>query len=84
MEIAIIILGLVIAGLLIERHFFAKQMNQLLSDSMSAVMSRNINEFLAAKTINKVVEKVQPEPEDIELSTTSDEEFDKFIKETNK
>lgn len=81
MEIAIIVLGLVIAGLLVERYLFVKQINGVLGDSMKAIMSRNINEFLAAKTIDKAVENVKVEEDEVELSQASDEQFDKFIKE---
>lgn len=84
MEIAIVVLGLVIAGLLVDRYFYTKRTQGILEDSIKAVMSRNMNEYLAAKTIDKALDNTVVPPEDVEISQASDTEFDKFIKQQNK
>lgn len=77
--IAIIVLSLLILAQAVERYLYSKQMTKELSNAMKAVMSRNMNEFLAATHENKEDTKFQ-ENEEVDLSQASDEEFDKAIK----
>lgn len=79
MEIAIITLGLVVLAQLIERHLYAKDMNQKLSDSIKAIMSRNVGEFIAATKPQDPAGDSKSEPEEVELSELSDDEFDKAV-----
>ena len=77
--IAIITLSLLLLTQAIERHFYSKEMNKRLSESMKAVMSRNINEFMAATAEpNKTFSKT--ESDEIDLSDADDELYDKHIK----
>lgn len=85
MEIAIIVLGLIILGLLVDRYLFVKQMSTTIEDSMKAIMSRNINEFLSAKAIDKVTEKMEVTiPDEIPVSELNDDQFDEMIKNQTK
>lgn len=84
MEIAVIALAVVVISQSIERHFYAKDMTNKLNDAIKAVMSRNINEYLAAVTIPKVVEQQKIDTDEVALSEASDKEFDRYIKEQTK
>jgi hypothetical protein len=79
MEIAIISLSLIVAGMLIERFFYQKEMNRQLGEATRAILSRNVNEFIAATTAEKVVGKAV-ENDIVDLSELSDKEHDKVIK----
>lgn len=82
--VAIIILGLIIIAQGVERYFYTKQMTDKLSESMKAVMSRNINEFITATTANKA-SKTEFTPNDqVELEDADEGVFDKFIENQNK
>jgi hypothetical protein len=78
--ISIIVLSLLLLGQAIERYFYAKDMTQKLNDSIKAVMSRNINEYIAAVSAEKVNNVPFKEPDEVLLETVDDEVFDKFIK----
>ena len=80
MEIALIVLGSVIVGLLVERYFYHKETNKQLHDLMLAVMSKNTNEYVAAKVTEKAVERPFTQPDTIPLDEATDEEFMKGIK----
>lgn len=84
MEIAIITLALVVLAQAIERHFYSLDMNKRLSESMKAVMSRNINEFITATAEPKKNFTPPTESEEVNLSEASEEEFDRYIKEQTK
>lgn len=84
MEIAIIILGFIVVALLFERYMFAKEMNQRVSECVKAVMSRNINDYIAATTAEKSKPQREVESDEVLLDTADDEVFDKFIKNQNK
>ena len=84
MEVAVISLGVIVIAQLIERYFYAKDMNQKLADSIKAIMSRNVGEFMAATKPEKMTPAAPAEAEDVELSTLSDTDFDKAIKIINK
>lgn len=78
MEIALIILGVIILALMVERYYFAKEMHKQLENANKAVMSRNINDYIAATSERK--ETIEPpDADEVELSEASDELFDKFI-----
>ena len=76
-----IILGLVIAGLLVERHFFSKHMAEQLEKCMKAVMSRNINDYLTATNQPKK-DTDFTQNDEIDLGEATDEEFIEAIKKT--
>lgn len=84
MEIAIVSLSLIIVGMLIERFFYQKEMNRQLGEATRAVLSRNVNDFIAATTADKIVSSKLQETEEVLLSDASDEVFDKFINNQNK
>ena len=81
MEVAIITLGIIVLGLIIERHFYAKEMNKQLDEATKKVMSRNMNEYLASQAMEKIPNAPHQESDEIELSQASDKEFDKAIKQ---
>ena len=73
-------MGIIILGLLVERFFYAKEMNRQLEKAILSVMSRNINEYLTAITVPKNHKEIKGEPEDIDLSEADDKTFDSAIK----
>ncbi len=77
--VSIILLGLIVIGQGVERYFYSKEMNKQLANATKAVMSRNINEYLAATAPEKPKQGFT-ETDEIELSNASEEEFDKHIK----
>ena len=77
--VSIIILGLIVIGQGIERYFYAKDMSNKLNDAIKAVMSRNINDYLAA-TAKPSESKIEPQDEQVDFSPDNPEEFDKAIK----
>lgn len=79
--IAIIVLGLVCVGQALERYFYGKDMTQKLNDSIKAVMSRNINEYMAAVTVDKKTPSEFAQPDEIYLDVADDETFDKVIQQ---
>jgi hypothetical protein len=79
-----IILALVILALLIERHFFAKEMNERVSQAVKAVMSRNINEYIAATQAEKPNTDKFTENEEVSISDATDEEFERHIQSQTK
>lgn len=81
--IAITILGIVCIAQAVERYFYAKDMSQKLQDCIKAVMSRNINEYIAAVNVPKNVKDVKVDSDEVFLDESSDEVFDKFIKNAN-
>ncbi len=83
MEIAIIVLGLIVVGLIVERYFYSKQMNEELQKCVKAVMSRNINEYISATAADKP-SKPFVENDEVLLSEANDDEFDKYIKNETK
>jgi hypothetical protein len=79
------IVGLSILGILcifqsIERYVYQKDMTNKLNDAIKAVMSRNINEYIAATNIPKSIQDSKKENEEIDLSESDDETFDKALK----
>lgn len=83
-EITIIVLGLIALAQLIERHFYTKEMNRQLGEATRAILSRNVNEFMSATAKPTDFRPEQTEPDEVELSTLSDEEFDKAVSKINK
>ena len=77
--ITIIGLFLVCIGQGIERYFYAKDMTNKLNDSIKAIMSRNINDYLAA-TAKPSNSKQDAQDEQIDFSSDNPDEFDKAIK----
>jgi len=84
MEVAVIALAVVVIAQSIERHYYAKDVTNKLNDAIKAVMSRNINEYLTAVTLPKVVEQQKVDTDEVSLSDATDKEFDKYIKEQTK
>ena len=78
--IAVIILGVLCAGLLVERFFYAKEMNRQLGEATRAVLSRNMNEFLASTEPVKKVKDEPGDPEQVDIAQLKDKEFDTMIK----
>lgn len=83
MEIAIVSLTVIILLLVAERFLYAKEMNRQLGDSIKAIMSRNINEYLAAKSVDKVTTEIKSETDEVLMSDMSDDEYDETIKKMN-
>jgi hypothetical protein len=81
---ATIILSIVVIALVVERFFFARHMTQELSKCIKAIMSRNINEYIAATSVDKAPKQAFIENDQVDLDVASDEDFDKFIKSQTK
>lgn len=77
---AIVILGAMNIALLYMLHTQAKTHNEQQSKAMKAVMSRNINDYIAATTAEKTANTPQAEPEEVLLTEADDTVFDKYIK----
>ena len=78
--IAIITLALLVLTQAVERYLFGKYMTEELSKSMKAVMSRNINEFLAATRPDTKDTTDFKQNDEVDIGEASDEEFDRAIK----
>ena len=78
MIIAIITLAVLVLAQAVERYFYSKQMNKQLSDCTKAIMSRNINEYLAATNEPKKDSEFIDDGM-VDMDQASDEEFDKAI-----
>lgn len=70
---------LIIVALLVERYFYTKEMTAKLTQAMEAVMSRNMNEYLATKSADKKVDERPSEPEDVDIDEASHKEFMQHI-----
>ena len=77
--IAFIVLGIVILVQTVERYFYAKDMNQKLQDSMKAVMSRNIGEYLAATKPQEKSNNAPPDNDLVDLSSLDDKKYSEVI-----
>lgn len=82
--VAIIILGVVVIAQAAERYYFAREMNDRVSQAVKAVMSRNINEYISATQAEKPAASQFTETDEVFLSEASDEEFDKHIEQQTK
>lgn len=80
----VVILGFVIVAQAVERFFFAREMNQRVSEAVRAIMSRNINEFISATQADKPSKTNFTQSDEIELNEANDEDFDKHIKQAIK
>lgn len=74
------ILGIVIVALLVERYFFTKTLTQQLSNATKAVLSKNVNEYIAAVNSEKPVSHTAPESDEVLVSDADPKAFDAFIK----
>lgn len=83
-EVTAIILGIIVLAQLIERHFYTKEMNHQLGEATRAILSRNVNEFISATAKPTEFKPEQTEPDEVELSSLSDEDFDKAVSNINK
>lgn len=81
-SIAIIILGIVLIALAVERYLYQREMNKKISEWMKAVMSKNVQEFTQA-TKEEPKESARTESEEVILSEADDDTFDKHIKSQN-
>lgn len=80
--VAIITLAILVLAQLVERYLYSKNMTQKLSESMKAVMSRNINEFMAI-TQDKQPKQEFTQNENVLIDEATDEVFNKVIEKMN-
>jgi len=71
----------VICALIVERFFYAKDMNKQVSDCMKALISRNMNDFVQAVAVDKNTPSKNISVDEVSLSEATDEQFLKAIKE---
>lgn len=77
---AIIIMAVIIIALLVERFFYSREMNRQIRDNTAAIMSRNINDYLAARETDKKPRyTTSPEMDDVLETEMPDAEFFKHI-----
>lgn len=76
-------LVIVIIALVVERYFTLKAMNAQVNDCLKAIMSKNTQDFIQMKAIDKVEVTAPKEPEFIPEDRLSDDQFDKLIQKTN-
>lgn len=77
--ISIITLALLVIAQAVERYFFAKHMTEELSKCIKAVMSRNINEYIAATEVDKGKKEDFAENDEVDMADLPDDEFLKAI-----
>lgn len=78
--VAYIVFGVLLLVQAIERYLYQRDMTNKLNDSIKAIMSRNISEYLAAtKPVNRGKEE-RIEIDDIPLETMNDKDFTEAIK----
>lgn len=84
MDLLIIVLAIVIVAQIVERYFYAKEMNKQLGNAVKAIMSRNINEYMAATLVDKAADEVKIDSDEQLVTDLSDKDFDDLIKEQTK
>lgn len=84
MEITVIFLCIIVVAQVVERYFYAKEMNKQLGNAVKAIMSRNINEFMAATLVDKASEEVKINTDEELVSDLSDKDFNDLIKRETK
>ncbi len=78
--IAILTLTLICGALLVERYLFAQKMLKQLNDTIKAIKSKNIDEYMAAISVDEIKKQPFLEKDEVFLDEASDEEFNKFVK----
>ena len=63
----------------VERYLYIKDMTNKLNDSIKAIMSRNINDYIAATQQPKNV-STEPKEELVDLSDADEKTFDSALK----
>lgn len=80
MEIlAIIILFFIIIGLLVERYFYTKEMTSRLTQAMEAAMSRDMNDYIAARSVDKRLGLHAEPPDEVNIDEATEKEFMQHI-----
>lgn len=77
---AIIVLTIVCIALTIERYFYSRDMNAKTTELLNAILSRNMNEFISAKAVDKIKPQEYKESDEVPLDVADDEAFNKFVK----
>ena len=88
MEIAVLITALIILGgmniaLLYMLHTQARTFNEQQGKAMKAVMSRNINDYIAATQVEKAGPAQISESDEVYISDAEDAVWDKYIQQQN-
>lgn len=76
--ITIITLALLVLAQAVERYLYSEKMTKELSNAMKAIMSRNINEFMAATNETKKDQEFV-ENDEIDMDQATDEQFDEAL-----
>lgn len=76
---AILLLGVVIIGQLIERYVFAREMMKQLQKAQAAIFARNVGDYLAATKDDPPHRDTVSEPEEVELADLSDADYDRAL-----
>lgn len=79
--IVILVLAVITVYTMYDRRKFEEKMFKQLDDAIKGIKARDLNEYMQAKSAEDI-KKVpfKSDPDEVELSDASDEEFDKFIK----
>ena len=70
---------LIVIALLVERYFYTKEMTAKLTQTMEAVMSKNMGDYVSARTVAKNTESSFAVPDDIDIEQATESEFMKHI-----
>ena len=72
-------MALVIIALLVERYWFEKRMFKQLDDTILALKSKDVNEYIGAQVAKTIEKEPQADPDEVLVENADDETFNKFI-----
>lgn len=77
--IAALIAVIVIQAL--ERYFFSEQVHKERHDMLKFILSKNVHEYNEVTRVEKQSPEKLTNPDEVDLTEASEEEFNKFIKQ---
>lgn len=77
-------MGVVIIGQLVERFYYAREMNRQLTKQTAALFARNIQDYLQATKEDKPQNDIPSPPDEVFMEDADDPEFDNYIENVNK
>lgn len=71
------LLIIVISGLITERYFYTKEVNERTNEYMRAIMSKNTSEYMSSMPVKP--QSAPNEPDEVEVAELEDKEFMEHI-----
>lgn len=81
--IAILVLSGICIAQMVDKHLFAEKMFKQLDDTVKAIKSKDLNEYISAKSQDEIKKEPFLKQDEVFLEDASDEEFNKHIKTQN-